>query len=84
MGLRFSDRTDTHGGTEALPSYSHSSDVQQCLGAFGVILTRGGWVFFFSCSRGKTPKMLLQACDAQPPHERISAPESHSAKDAMP
>lgn len=47
VGLRFSDRTDTHGGTEALPSYSHSSDVQQCLGAFGVILTRGGWVFFF-------------------------------------
>lgn len=47
MDLRFSDRTDTHGGMEALPSYSHSRDVQQYLGGFGVILTRGGWVGFF-------------------------------------
>lgn len=83
MDLRFSYRTDTHGGTEALPSFSHSRDAQQYLGAFGVILTRGGWGFF-SGSCGKMPRMLLQGCDAQPPRGRISGPESHSAKDAMP
>lgn len=51
VDLGFSYRTDFRG-LEILPSYSHSWDVQQYLGACGVILTRGGWVGFVSGSSG--------------------------------
>lgn len=40
------------GRMEILTSSSHSWDVQQYLGAFGVILTSGGRVGFVSGSSG--------------------------------